>query len=125
MPREPFGRDPLPRREAAAVTRHGIKEYQRGLAARSGRGGHQGGPDDVNAAATVYAHGGPILRAAIEHPLILAHAKRLREGASAVSRHRERNIPNVARVHVTPRRIDGTVRPRGERRLAAVADTAS
>ena len=46
------------------------------------------------------------------------------ERAPAIGGHRERDVADVSRVDMSPRRVNGAIAAGGDRRLAAVADTA-
>ena len=67
-------------------------------------------------------HRRSVLWAAVEHPVVVADSHRRSEAAAVVRRLRERDVADVAVVHVSPRRVDRAVRVGGDRRLAAITD---
>jgi len=95
MPRKTLRLDPLSGREPATVEGHRIKQRECRLAIGA-RATNERWPQDVNAATRIDCHGRAILGTSVEHPSVLAHARRRRERATAITRHRERNIANVA-----------------------------
>src|SRR5476649_1956990 len=100
-----------------------MEEPHRRFAASRGTG-HERRPDYVNAVLPIDRDGRTILRTPIDRPLVLAHAHGWRERLPVIAGHREGDVPDVAGVHVPPRRVDGSVRSGRQRSLAAVADAA-
>src|SRR5580765_3969723 len=78
----------------------------------------------MDPAARVYGHRGSVVGTAFEYPVVLADTDGRDKTASAVSRHRERHVAEVAGIHVTPGGVYRSAAGTHERGLAAVADAA-
>ena len=110
----------LPRREVLAVRGRGVEQRERRLTSCCAPR-HEGWPDDVDTLAIVDCQSRPILGTSVEHPVVLADTDGRGKRATAVCRHRERNIPHIPRVDVTPGRIDPAVTAGSNGGLAAIA----
>src|SRR5688572_14540892 len=117
MSRHAFGRNPLPGRELTPVPRRAVEEPERGLARRR-PARNERWPHDVNATAGIDGDRRPVLGTSVENPPVFADSYGRCERFPAITGHRERDVADVSRVDMSPRRVDGAIAAGGDRRLA-------
>src|SRR5204862_4325620 len=100
-------RNRLLSRNCASVTVHRVEQLDGlgRLGTRRARLFDQRWPHEMDPATRVYGHRGSVVGTAFEHPVVLADTDGRDKTASAVLRHRERHVAEVAGIHVTPRGV--------------------
>src|SRR5262245_42113795 len=106
MPRYSFGWNLLTRCKSVSIGRGCVEERKRRRTVRR-RARNERWPGEVHSFRRVNGECRSILRAAVEHPVVVADANRSRKRAAAVDRFCERDITYVALVHLAP----GSVKP--------------
>src|SRR6185503_17486635 len=122
MSRGAFSWNSLPLRESLSIARRGVEQCQ---ALGAPRVVNEGRPHDVDTIALVHGDRRAIFGTSVQHPVVFADADRWREGSSTIRGLRQRDVADVARIDVTPRRDNAAVCACGERRLAAITDAMS
>src|SRR5262245_26229868 len=118
-----FDRDSLSWRERPAVAARRMKQRERRLSVAV-RTTDERWPKCVDDVVRADSERRPVLGAAVENPAVAAHADRCCERSTSIAGRRERNVAEIARVHVPPRGVDRAIRACCDGSFAAVAHAA-